>query len=71
MVQGDFRPIATIYTSPGWTSERIYLFLGIVDHNDRSSAGGGLPSEGEDIRVDSSQGLSWTNSGINDDDCPG
>ena len=53
VVQGDFRPIATIYTSPGWTSERIYLFLGIVDHNDRSSAGGGLPSEGEDIRVES------------------
>lgn len=52
-VQGDFRPITTIYTSPGWTSERIYLFLGIVDHKDRSSTGGGLPAEGEDIQVES------------------
>jgi 8-oxo-dGTP pyrophosphatase MutT (NUDIX family) len=25
VVKGDFRPIATIYPSPGWTSERIYL----------------------------------------------
>jgi ADP-ribose pyrophosphatase len=53
VVKGDFRPITTIYTSPGWTSERIHLFLGIVDHKVRLSAGGGLPSEGEDIRVES------------------
>jgi ADP-ribose pyrophosphatase len=52
VVQGGLRPIATIYTSPGWSSERIYLFLGLVDHKDRISAGGGLPSEGEDILVE-------------------
>jgi len=53
VVQGGLRPIATIYSSPGWTSERIYLFLGLVDHKDRLNAGGGLPSEGEDIQVES------------------
>jgi ADP-ribose pyrophosphatase len=53
VVQGGLRPIATIYPSPGWTSERIYLFLGLVDHKDRLTAGGGLPSEGEDIQVES------------------
>ncbi len=53
VVQGGLRPIATIYPSPGWTSERIYLFLGLVDHNDRLNAGGGLLSEGEDIQVES------------------
>jgi ADP-ribose pyrophosphatase len=53
VVQGGYRPIATIYPSPGVTSERIYLFLALVNHKDRLSAGGGLPSEGEDIQVES------------------
>ena len=53
VVQGGYRPIATIYPSPGVTSERIYLFLGLVNHKDRLNSGGGLPSEGEDIQVES------------------
>jgi ADP-ribose pyrophosphatase len=53
VVKGDFRPIATIYSSPGWSSERIYLFLGLVDRKDKINKGGGLPSEGEDIQVES------------------
>jgi ADP-ribose pyrophosphatase len=53
VVRGGLRPIATIYPSPGWTSERIYLFLGLVDYKDQLNAGGGLPSEGEDIQVES------------------
>ena len=53
VVQGGFRPIATIYPSPGGSSERIYLFLGLVDHKDQLSVGGGLPAEGEDIKVES------------------
>lgn len=53
VAKGDFRPIATIYSSPGWSSERIYLFLGLVDHKDKVNEGGGLPSEGEDIQVES------------------
>ena len=52
-LQGALRPITAIFPSPGWTSERIYLFLGLVDHKDRLHAGGGLPSEGEDIQVES------------------
>jgi ADP-ribose pyrophosphatase len=53
VVQGGLRPIATIYPSPGGTSERIYLFLGLVDHKDRLNTGGGLPSKAEDIQVES------------------
>jgi len=49
---GGLRPITVIHSSPGWTSERIFLFLGLVDHADRLHAGGGLPSEGEDIQVE-------------------
>ena len=53
VVQEGYRPITTIYPSPGGSSERIHLFLGLVDHKDRLSTGGGLPSEGEDIQVES------------------
>jgi ADP-ribose pyrophosphatase len=53
VVQGGYRPIATIYPSPGVTSERITLFLGLVNHKDRKNAGGGLTAEGEDIQVES------------------
>ena len=53
VVQGSYRPITTIYPSPGGSSERIHLFLGLVGHKDRLSTGGGLPSEGEDIQVES------------------
>lgn len=52
-VKGDLQPIATIYPSPGGTSERIHLFLGIVDHKDRINTGGGHPSKEEDIQVES------------------
>ena len=44
-------PIATFYLSPGGTSERIFLYCAIVSGADQRSAGGGLASEGEDIRV--------------------
>jgi nudix-type nucleoside diphosphatase (YffH/AdpP family) len=53
VVKGGLRPIIAIYPSPGWTSERIYIFLGLIDHQDRLHSGGGLPSEGEDIQVES------------------
>jgi nudix-type nucleoside diphosphatase (YffH/AdpP family) len=52
-VQGEYRPIATIYPSPGGSSECIYLFLGLVDHEDQINEGGGLVAEGEDIQVES------------------
>lgn len=52
VVRGDLRPIVTIYPSPGGTSERIYLFLGLVDYKEQRDEGGGLPSVGEDIQVE-------------------
>jgi len=53
VAQGELRPIATIYPSPGGTSERIYLFLGLVDHKDRTNAGARHLSNEEDIQVES------------------
>ena len=53
VVQSGLRPIATIYPSPGGTSERIYLFLGLVDHKDRLDEGARHLSKGEDIQVES------------------
>jgi ADP-ribose pyrophosphatase len=43
-------PIATFYVSPGGSSERVALFYAEVGL-ERSSSGGGVPSEGEDIAV--------------------
>jgi len=48
---GRLEPICNFMVSPGFSTERIYLFCGEVD---ASAAGGihGLEHEGEDIRVD-------------------
>ena len=51
--QGGLRPIATIYPSPGGTSERIYLFLGLINHKDRTNADARHLFNGEDIQVES------------------
>jgi ADP-ribose pyrophosphatase len=40
--------ISTFYLSPGGTSERIILYYAEVD-GEKTSAGGGLAEEGEDI----------------------
>ncbi len=50
-VRGELQPIATIYPSPGGTSERVYLFLGKVDRRQRVGEGGGVSAEGEDIQI--------------------
>ncbi|MCX6028685.1 MAG: NUDIX domain-containing protein [Chloroflexi bacterium] len=50
-VTGELQPIATIYPSPGDSSERIHLFLGQVDRGQRAAAGGGVIAEGEDTQV--------------------
>jgi ADP-ribose pyrophosphatase len=44
-------PIATVYLSPGGCSERIHIFYVPVTPSDHTSSGGGVPSEGEDIRI--------------------
>jgi nudix-type nucleoside diphosphatase (YffH/AdpP family) len=50
-VIGDLKPIATLYPSPGGTSERIHLFLGEVAGGLRTGKGGGVASGGEDIQT--------------------
>jgi ADP-ribose pyrophosphatase len=43
--------IAEFFVSPGGTSERIVLFCAVVPDASRVAAGGGVGSEGEDIKV--------------------
>lgn len=63
-------PISTFYLSPGGSSERMFLFYGAVTDADKKSAGGGLPTEQEDIRLVSmptSEAVAKVNNGtIND-----
>ena len=42
--------IATVYPSPGGSSERIHIFYARVDSSSRVSEGGGLEQEAENIR---------------------
>jgi len=42
-------PIARVFVSPGGTSERIHIFYAAVTRKDKSSEGGGVASEGEDV----------------------
>ncbi|MDX8402746.1 MAG: NUDIX domain-containing protein [Mariprofundaceae bacterium] len=42
--------LARYYSTPGGSSERIDLFLGIVDKHAPDNNGGGVDHEGEDIR---------------------
>ena len=46
---GNLELISRFYVSPGGTSERIYLYLGLADR--KIDSGGGLISEHEDIQV--------------------
>ena len=50
-ITGELKLLATIYPSPGGSSERISLFSAEIDHRQRASAGGGVAAEGEDIQV--------------------
>ena len=43
--------LTTFYVSPGGSSERVWLYLALVDAASKIGAGGGIPSEGEDIEV--------------------
>ena len=43
--------IGCVYLSPGGSSERIHLFYAEVSLEDQIAKGGGLVSEGEDIRL--------------------
>jgi ADP-ribose pyrophosphatase len=43
--------LATFYVSPGGSSERIFLYYAEVNNASHSGRGGGLPEEGEDIKL--------------------
>ena len=45
------RPVATFFASPGSSSERIFVYYAEVGNADRNGPGGGVPEEGEDIRI--------------------
>jgi len=44
-------PISTFYTTPGGSSERVFLYYTEVCNSDKISKGGGLDSEHEDILI--------------------
>lgn len=44
-------PVHTFYTSPGGSSERVFLYYAEVKDSDRVSEGGGVATEHEDIQV--------------------
>ena len=50
-VEGELHFIATIYPSPGGSSERIHVYWGEVCATEQTHAGGGLEQEGEDTQV--------------------
>lgn len=43
--------IASVYASPGGSSERIHIYYAPIALTDRLTRGGGITSEGEDIRI--------------------
>jgi nudix-type nucleoside diphosphatase (YffH/AdpP family) len=45
----NLREIFSLYVSPGATTERAHLFLAEYDAQMRTSQGGGVPEEGEEI----------------------
>ncbi|WP_419728254.1 NUDIX domain-containing protein [Lichenicola sp.] len=47
----DVRKVFELYTSPGGSAEKLHLFMAAYTPGDRVSDGGGLPAEGEQIRV--------------------
>ena len=47
----DLRHIHTFYLSPGGSSERIFLYYASITEANKTTDGGGLEEEGEDIRT--------------------
>nr|WP_237694504.1 NUDIX domain-containing protein [Streptomyces sp. SID2563] len=48
---GDLVPVLDAYMSPGSVTERLHFFAAPYTPADRTSAGGGVEEEGEDIEV--------------------
>jgi ADP-ribose pyrophosphatase len=47
----DLDHLATCFLSPGGSTERIHIYMARVDLQQRPYSGGGLASEGEDMRL--------------------
>ena len=47
----DLRKVLELYMSPGASAEKLHLYLATYDPADRSSEGGGLRDEGEEIEL--------------------
>jgi nudix-type nucleoside diphosphatase (YffH/AdpP family) len=48
---GEVELVFTAFMSPGSVTERLFFYIGEYTLADRTGAGGGLPSDGEDIDV--------------------
>lgn len=47
----NLRPLAEFFASPGYTSEKFYLYYAEVTNTDKTSGGGGLADENEYIEI--------------------
>lgn len=47
----DLEPVVTAFSSPGYSTEKLHLFLAPYAPADRIADGGGVPGEHEDIEV--------------------
>lgn len=43
--------LSTFFVSPGGSSERIFLYLALVNNDNKINKGGGLESENEDLKI--------------------
>ena len=50
-INGDIQPIATVFPSPGGSTEKIHIYFAKISDADRLDDDGGVPSEGEQIKV--------------------
>ncbi|EMJ9774676.1 NUDIX domain-containing protein [Morganella morganii] len=47
----DVENVFEAFMSPGSVTEKLYFFIAEYEDNNRQTAGGGLPEEGEDVEV--------------------
>ena len=47
----DLRLIASVFSTPGITTERVHIYLGVCLSSDKKHPGGGLDEEHEDIQI--------------------
>jgi len=62
----EVKHLGQYYSTPGGSSERIDLYLGLVDKNSPVGDGGGMEHEHEDIRpfwISRSEAMQWLTSG--------